>query len=82
VFGDIDEHSEQTVQEIKDKNSNAIFVGTHVSQPDQVKNLVDIAVETIGSLDHAYNNAGILNKPNKFADINVDTFDKVLDVVV
>ena len=47
-----------------------------------MKNLVDIAVETIGSLDHAYNNAGILNKPNKFADINVDTFDKVLDVVV
>jgi len=42
-----------------------------------VKNLVDKTVETLGSLDHVYNNAGILNK---FADIDVDTFDKVLDV--
>jgi len=45
-----------------------------------VKNLVDKTVETLGSLDHVYNNAGILNKLNKFADIDVDTFDKVLDV--
>ncbi|MBF9297434.1 MULTISPECIES: glucose 1-dehydrogenase [Mammaliicoccus] len=82
VIGDVDERSEQTVQEIKDKNSNAIFVKTDVSQPDQVKNLVDKAVETFGSLDHAFNNAGILNKPNKFADIDVETFDKVLDVDV
>lgn len=82
VIGDVDERSEQTVQEIKDKNSNAIFVKTDVSQPDQVKNLVDKAVETFGSLDHAFNNAGILNKPNKFADIDVETFDKVLDVTL
>ncbi|CAG7912364.1 SDR family oxidoreductase [Mammaliicoccus sciuri] len=80
MFDDIDERSEQTVQEIKDKYSNTIFVRTDVSQPDQVKNLVDKTVETLGSLDHVYNNAGILNKLNKFADIDVDTFDKVLDV--
>lgn len=80
MFDDFDERSEQTVQEIKDKYSKTIFVRTDVSQPDQVKNLVDKTVETLDSLDHEYNNTGILNKLNKFADIDVDTFDKVLDV--
>ena len=80
MFDDFDERSKQTVQEIKDKYSKTIFVRTDVSQPDQVKNLVDKTVETFGSLDHVYNNASILNKLNKFADIDVDTFDKVLDV--
>ncbi|MEB7966183.1 SDR family oxidoreductase [Mammaliicoccus sciuri] len=80
MFDDFDERSKQTVQEIKDKYSKTIFVRTDVSQPDQVKNLVDKTVETLGGLDHVYNNAGILNKLNKFADIDVDTFDKVLDV--
>lgn len=80
MFDDFDERSKQTVQEIKDKYSKTIFVRTDVSQADQVKNLVDKTVETFGSLDHVYNNAGILNKLNKFADIDVDTFDKVLDV--
>lgn len=80
MFDDFDERSKQTVQEIKDKYSKTIFVRTDVSQPDQVKNLVDKTVETLGGLDHVYNNAGILNKLNKFDDIDVDTFDKVLDV--
>lgn len=82
VIGDVDSRAEQTAQEINDQNGHAIFVKTDVSQPEQVEALVKKGVETFGSIEHAFNNAGILNKPNKFADIDPDTFDKVIDVDV
>jgi len=44
---------------IKDAGGDAIFVKTDVTDMDQVKALVDKAVETYGRLDCAHNNAGI-----------------------
>lgn len=82
VIGDVDDRAEQTAQEIRDNGGNAIFVPTDVSNPEQVQALVQKAVDTYGSLDHAFNNAGILNQPSKFADLDPEVFDKVINVDV
>lgn len=48
----------------------------------EIKSLVEQTVEKFGGLHHAFNNAGILNKPAKFADIEEDVFDKIMAVDV
>ena len=51
--------AEETVQMIKDEAGDAAFVKCDVSKEAEVAALVDRTVELYGSLDYAYNNAGI-----------------------
>ena len=52
----------EVVAEIKKMGCEAIFIKTDVRIPAQVEAAVKKTVETFGSLDFAFNNAGILNK--------------------
>ncbi|KKK89906.1 hypothetical protein LCGC14_2728400, partial [marine sediment metagenome] len=49
-----------TVREIKESGGDAIFIEADISSPDQVKSLVDAALETYGGIDILFNNAGVL----------------------
>jgi NAD(P)-dependent dehydrogenase (short-subunit alcohol dehydrogenase family) len=40
------------------KGSNSIAVGTDITKPDRVQQLVDIVIKTYGKIDVLYNNAG------------------------
>lgn len=80
VIGDIDERAKDTVKLIEEVGGKAIFIKTDVTQPEDVQNLVKTAVDTYGGLDHAFNNAGVLNKPHKFSDIPVEDYDTVMAV--
>lgn len=79
-IGDIDDNAEETVNEIKEMGEEALFVKTDVTSSKDVENLVNETVKTFGRLDHAFNNSGILNKPNKLADISEEEFDQVIAV--
>lgn len=60
VIGDIDaEAAARTAAGIRDDGGAAIACGTDVGQEEQVRRLVQTAVQTYGRLDHAVNNAGI-----------------------
>ena len=37
-------------------------------------------VETFGRLDIAFNNAGVENKPTPLAEIELDEWDRILDI--
>jgi NAD(P)-dependent dehydrogenase (short-subunit alcohol dehydrogenase family) len=50
---------EETVRLIKDAGGEATFVKCDVRQADEVEAMVDRTVSTFGSLDYAFNNAGI-----------------------
>src|SRR3954469_22570687 len=50
---------EETVRHIKAAGGDGLFVRTDVTQPPQVKALVDKTVATFGRLDVAFNNAGV-----------------------
>ncbi|RDW15810.1 short chain dehydrogenase [Oceanobacillus arenosus] len=82
AIGDVDERAAETVQFIEEEGGEAVFFKTNVVDSEEVQALVANTVEHFGGLHHAFNNAGVLSKPNKFADIPEDDFDKVIAVDV
>lgn len=82
AIGDVDDRALETVELVQQEGGEAVFFKTDVTSPEQLKSLVEKTVEKFGALHHAFNNAGVLNKPTKFVDIEEGTFDKVMAVDV
>ncbi|MEK4029251.1 glucose 1-dehydrogenase [Pseudobacillus sp. FSL P4-0506] len=82
AIGDVDDRAKETVELIEKEGGEAVFFKTDVTNSEQLKSLVKQTVEKFGGLHHAFNNAGVLNKPAKFVDIEEDAFDKVMSVDV
>ncbi|EMA44764.1 SDR family NAD(P)-dependent oxidoreductase [Halococcus saccharolyticus] len=81
VVADIaEETGRETADRIEDAGGNAIFVEVDVSDPTSVERMVDVAVETYGSLDFAHNNAGILTGFTEVTDIEEADWDRLLDI--
>src|SRR5829696_2462941 len=70
---------EKLAKEINDNGGKALAFAVDVTQRDQVKKLVDAAVETFGRIDVILNNAGVM--PLSPMDrLNVDEWDMMIDV--
>ena len=70
---------EKLAQVINNNGGKALVVAMDVTKRDQVKNLVDSAVEKFGRVDVLLNNAGIM--PLSPIDrLNVDEWDAMIDV--
>ena len=70
---------EKLAREIQDQGGKAQAIAMDVTQRDQVKKLVDAAVEQFGRVDVILNNAGVM--PLSPMDrLNVDEWDKMIDV--
>ncbi|KAI3738518.1 hypothetical protein L2E82_28552 [Cichorium intybus] len=82
IIADIQDQLGQAVCEAIG-SSNSIFVHCDVSNEEDVKNAVDIAVSTFGKLDIMFNNAATLD-PSKarIIDNEKPDFDRVLSVNV
>jgi len=81
VVSDINEQSgEAVVQEIVDQGGDAIFVKANTAQPEEVKNLVDQAVEKYGRLDIACNNAGIGGEHNLSGELSIEGWKNIVDI--
>ena len=65
--------------EIAGFGGRCLAVAADVSNPDQVKSLIDSTVKTFGKLDIVVNNAGI-EKKIAFVDYPLEEFRKILDV--
>lgn len=73
------ERIEKLAREINDNGGKAFAMGVDVTQRDQVKQLVDSAVQQFGRIDVILNNAGIM--PLSPIDrLNVDEWDTMIDV--
>ncbi len=73
------ERIESLAEDIKEKGGKALAVTTDVTHRDQVKNLVDAAVEEFGKVDVMLNNAGLMPL-SKMEDLKVDEWDQMIDV--
>ncbi|KDA06531.1 short-chain dehydrogenase [Microbacterium sp. CH12i] len=81
VIGDVSSAATETVELINAEHAGrAVFVKTDVTEEDDVKNLIKTAVETFGSLDVAFNNAGVLPPVAPLVEQTVETFRKVIAV--
>src|SRR3954453_2257188 len=70
----------QTADAIKDAGGEVLVIACDVSSPEQVEAAVARTVETFGRLDIAFNNAGVENKATPLAEIELEEWDRILDI--
>jgi NAD(P)-dependent dehydrogenase (short-subunit alcohol dehydrogenase family) len=75
-----EDEGNKTVDAIKEKGGQAIFIKTDVSKVEQVKKMVDEVVDTFGDLHCAFNNAGIEGEQATTADCTVENWDRVIAI--
>lgn len=66
--------------EIKSENEKAIFIECDVRSTDQVKNAILKTVEAFGSLDVAFNNAGIAGENSRISEMTEEGWCSVINV--
>lgn len=75
-----EEGGKETVQMIEDIGSSATFIKCDVSDNEQVQNMVKEAVNQFGSLDCAFNNAGIEGENGPTQDCTERNWDRVMNI--
>ncbi len=71
------EQGERVAEEIRKKGGEAVFVQTDCSDAAQIRNLVDRAVETYGTLDGVVSNAGIGQGGSPLHEYDTEDYDKI-----
>ena len=61
---------------------NTIAVSADISKPDDVKNMFQAILEAFGTLDGAFNNAGICNADMPAEDIPYEALREIIDINV
>jgi NAD(P)-dependent dehydrogenase (short-subunit alcohol dehydrogenase family) len=81
VVSDLDEiNGEETVKQIRQKGGEAVFLKTDVSDPAACEALIAATVKTFGSVDIAFNNAGISGESNPIGEMSIDGWKKIISV--
>ena len=73
------ERIQALAEELTKRGGKSIAVATDVTQHEQVKNLVDTAVDTYGRIDVMINNAGLM--PHSLLErLKINEWDQMIDV--
>ena len=72
----------QTVSLIEQAGGSALFINCDVREEEQVKQLIATTVASYGSLDYAFNNAGIEMENQRLHDGSLSSFEMIMDVNV
>ena len=81
VISDVNEKKgNQLAEQIKQSGGKAIFIKADVSKPGDCENLISKTTEAFGSVDVAFNNAGIGGESNAVADMSIEGWNKVIAV--
>lgn len=81
VISDVNEKKgNQLAEQIKQSGGKAIFIKADVSKPGDCENLISKTTEAFGSVDVAFNNAGIGGESNAVADMSIEGWNKVITV--
>ncbi len=79
VIVDITEHSE-TLNLIHDMGEEAIFIPCDVSNSNQVKAMIEKTITTFGSIDFAFNNAGIEGTTANTLECSEENWDHTINI--
>lgn len=80
MIGDIDDRAEETVAIIRKLGGEADFTPTDVTKGDQVRALVAATVTRFGSMDVAFNNAGVLPPQRPIHEVPDEEMNWAVDV--
>src|SRR5690606_5274849 len=70
----------ETVEELKEKGVDAIFIKADVSKAEEVKNYVDKTLEHFGSIDYFFNNAGISGSGKYFLETDIEEIEQIVGI--
>ena len=70
----------ETEAAVKDASGEVLAIACDVSKPKDVEAAVARAVETFGRIDCAFNNAGVENKAAPLHEIDLEEWDRILDI--
>src|SRR5215471_21104040 len=80
VAGDSVEPNQETARMIERLGRRALAVRCDVSCADDVREALNLTIETFGRLDSAFNNAGVEQKATITADVEVEEWDRVISI--
>ncbi len=81
VLADVNSEAvEKAARELSAKGYPVLAVVCDVSKEDQVKAMVEKAVDTFGRLDAVYNNAGVNSLMTDTADLTSEEYNRVMDI--
>ena len=69
-----------TADAIRNAGGEVLVIACDISKPEQVEAALARTVETFGRLDITFNNAGVENKAAPVAEIELDEWDRILDI--
>lgn len=73
------EQAKQKAKRLSSQGQQAIGIGCDVSQPEQVRKMIDDVIKHFGRLDYAVNNAGLTGEHDKnITEQTVENWDKVI----
>jgi len=75
-----EDEGKAVVEEIKAKGGEAIFVKTDVSNEEDIKNYVQMALDTYGKIDILFNNAGVEGAVCPTAEYSIEAFDQIMAI--
>ncbi|EON70488.1 SDR family NAD(P)-dependent oxidoreductase [Lysinibacillus sphaericus] len=72
----------ETLELIRHNGGEGLFVKADVSKVEDVQNYVKQAVDTYGRIDVLFNNAGIIQKFAPFTTVEIEEYDRLMDINV
>jgi 3-oxoacyl-[acyl-carrier protein] reductase len=81
VTGRNEERAKAVVDQIKEEGNEAIYVIVDTSKVEDVKRLVDVTLDTYGTVDILFNNAGALSM-SPLQDVSLDEWNNIFNVNV
>ncbi|RAP46466.1 MAG: 3-oxoacyl-ACP reductase [Methanosphaera sp. rholeuAM74] len=81
VTGRNEERAKQVVDDIKEAGNEAIYVIADMSNLDDVQKIFDVTMDTYGTVDILFNNAGMLSM-SPLMDLTIEEWNKIFNVNV
>lgn len=72
--------ADETVRMIQEKDGVAISLKMDVTNPSEIKQMVDVTIDQFGSLDILCNNAGMVGELVPLHEVSIESWDRVMNV--
>lgn len=81
VLADVNQNAlESAAERLSSEGTRTLAIRCDVADDESVREMVSKTVKTFGRLDAAFNNAGVQSIATETADLDIEEFDRVVDI--